>query len=223
MSRRIFALGLACLVLLTACATEERRELRLTRTSTVETGVRILADNCPGPSSVALLIRDDVLWEVRAPVVEVEDTPTDNETDDEADEGVDTAEPGLVEFLVGQTPEDWETVTPLTATVQAGTRYTVRTQPDGQTIDFATPDLQAGLLWDGTGVTQFNPNLINERCSIPTDVGAFAQNIALLFALGVTSVAIVLIALILLLFVITSRFSRIRSIQKKASQEFENG
>ena len=109
MSRRLLALGLACLVLLTACATEERRELRLTRTSTVETGVRILADNCPGPSSVALLVRDDVLWEVRAPV-EAEET----QTTDDAEEALEN-EPGLVEFLVGQTPEDWETVTPLTA------------------------------------------------------------------------------------------------------------
>lgn len=212
MSRRILAVLLGCLVLLTACAEDERRELRLTRTSTVDAGVRILADNCPGPANVALLIRDEVLWEVQAP-----ETPAESDTD--APPVDPTAEPGLVEFLVGQAPEGWDTITPLTATVEPGTRYTVRTQPDGQTIDFSTPDLQSGLLWDGTGVIQFNPDLINEECGTPADVGAFATNIAVLLALGTTTAAIVLVVLILILFVITSRFSRVRSIQKKAAKQ----
>ena len=122
---------LTCLVILTACAEDERRELRLTRTSTVETGVRILADNCPGPSSVALLIRDDVLWEIQAPPApgdtgaeaEPDEEPVVEELSEEAVEAI-TEQPGLIEFLVGQTPNDWEVVTPLTATVEPGTRYT---------------------------------------------------------------------------------------------------
>lgn len=222
MTRRIFAITLASLVLLTACAEDERRELRLTRTSTVETGVRILADNCPGPSNVALLIRDDVLWEIQAPAEPAgEDTEADSGELSE-DEAAITVQPGLIEFLVGQTPNEWDVVTPLTATVEPGTRYTIRTRPDGQTIDFSTPDLQAGLLWDGTGVTQFNPNLINVECGVPTDVGAFAFDLAILLALGTTTAAFALVTLILVLFVITSRFSRIRSIQKKAQREADH-
>ncbi len=209
MSRRILGVCLACLVLLTACAEDDRRELRLTRTSTVAAGVRVLADNCPGPSNVALLIRDDVLWEVQAPATP---EPTDSPAAPEA---------GLIEFLVGETPNDWETVVPLDQPVEAGTRYTVRTLPDGQTIDFSTPDLQAGLLWDGTGVIQFNPDLINEECSTPANAGVFAQNIAVLAALGTTTAAIVLVVLILILFVITRRFSRVRSIQAEARREAE--
>ena len=212
MTRRIFALLIGCLVLLTACAEDERRELRLTRTSTVETGVRVLADNCPGPSNVALLVRDDVLWEIQA-------LPDPVETADDTVEADSAA--GIVEFLVGQAPEGWSTATPLTVEVEPGVRYTVRTRPDGQTIDFSTPDLQAGLLWDGTGVIQFNPNLIDEECRASTDVGAFATNIAVLLALGTTTAALVLVVLILILFVITSRFSRVRSIQKKATREAE--
>ncbi len=200
--------------------------MRLTRTSTAEAGVRVLADNCPGPTAVSLRIREDVLWEIQVaadPLPESEAT-SDTSTSDTAeidDATNDTAAPngGLIEFLVGQTPEGWETVTPLTNTIEPGIRYTVSTQPDGQTIDFSTPDLQAGLLWDGTGVIQFNPDLINEECSSSTDVGAFATNIAVLLALGTTTAAIVLVALILVLFVITSRFSRVRSIQKKAARE----
>ena len=208
MSRRILAILVGCLVLLTACAEDERRELRLTRTSTVEAGVRVLADNCPGPSNVSLLVRDEVLWEIQAPAEPVDDSTSEPEA-------------GLVEFLVGQAPDAWDTLTPLDVEVEPGTRYTVRTQPDGQTIDFSTPDLRAGLLWDGNGVIQFNPNLINEPCSTTTDVGVFATNVAILLALGTTTAALVLVALILILFVITSRFSRVRSIQKKATREAE--
>lgn len=213
-------MGLACLVLLTSCAEDERRELRLTRTSTAEAGVRILADNCPGPSSVSMLIREDVLWEIQLPDAQ----PIEEALEEAAEEAVDdtaagTTDGALVEFLVGQTPTGWETVTELTNPVEPGIRYTIRTEPDGQTIDFSTPDLQAGLLWDGVGVIQFNPDLIDEECSTAADVGAFAQNIAVLLALGTTTAAIVLVILILILFVITSRFSRIRAIQKKAARE----
>lgn len=225
MSRRILAVLVGCLVLLTACAEDERRELRLTRTSTAEAGVRILADNCPGPSSVSLLIRDDVLWEIQVAPTPAPDGGSDQETGEGAtgiaDEESAIPEGGLIEFLVGQTPDGWETVTPLTDTVEPGIRYTIQTRPDGQTIDFSTPDLQAGLLWDGTGVIQFNPNLINEECGTTTDIGVFATNIAVLLALGTTTAAIVLVALILILFVITSRFSRVKSIQKKAAKEAE--
>ena len=77
------------------------------------------------------------------------------------------------------------------------------------------------MLWDGTGVIQFNPDLINEECGTTTDIGVFATNIAVLLALGTTTAAIVLVALILILFVITSRFSRVKSIQKKAAKEAE--
>ena len=219
MSRRILAVLIGCLVLLTACAEDERRELRLTRTSTAEAGVRVLADNCPGPSNVSLLIRDDVLWEIQAPAAPVDGEELETTTDAEQEPAI--PEGGLIEFLVGQTPEGWETVTPLTDTVEPGIRYTIETQPDGQRIDFSTPDLQAGLLWDGTGVIQFNPDLINEECGTTTDIGVFATNIAVLLALGTTTAAIVLVALILILFVITSRFSQVKSIQKKAAKEAE--
>lgn len=221
-------MGLACLVLLTSCAEDERRELRLTRTSTAEAGVRILADNCPGPSSVSLLIREDVLWEIQLPETQSDEATGEAEEAAATEETEETSDPAetpeapsgaLIEFLVGQTPTGWETVTELTNPVEPGIRYTIRTEPDGQTIDFSTPDLQAGLLWDGVGVIQFNPDLIDEECSTAADVGAFAQNIAVLLALGTTTAAIVLVVLILILFVITSRFSRIRSIQKKAAQE----
>ncbi len=200
-----------CLVLLTACSEDERRELRLTRTSTVTTGVRVLADNCPGPSNVALLIRDDTLWEVQAPTEPVQTSSADQ----------DLEPPGLIEFLVGETPQDWDVVVPLAEPVEPGIRYTIRTLPDGQTIDFSTPDLQPGLLWDGQGVIQYNPDLIDEQCSSPADIGAFAQNLAVLAALGTTAAAIVLVALILILFVITQRFSRVRSIQNKARRQAE--
>ena len=107
---------------------------------------------------------------------------------------------------------------PLTVSLEPGIRYTVATSPDGQRVDFATPDLQPGLLWDGVGVIQFNPDLINQDCSDPADLGLFAQNIVALVALGGVAAALVLVALITLLFVITRRFSRLRSIEKKAER-----
>jgi len=201
----------AIVLVLTACAEDERRGIRLTPTSTVETGVRALVDNCPGPSSVSLTVREDVLWEIAAP--ELPEVPADGVTAETID---DVKPPGIAEFVIGQAPEDWKTVTPLDAPVQAGIRYTVRTEPDGQTVDFSTPDLAAGLLWDGVGVSRFNPNLVNAECSEPADVGAFARNIGVLVLLGATAAASVLVALILVLFVVTRRFSRIRSLQKKA-------
>ncbi|MFT7473764.1 MAG: hypothetical protein ACI81L_000679 [Verrucomicrobiales bacterium] len=205
------------LVLLTSCAEDERRGIRLTPTSTVETGVRVLVDNCPGPSGVLLSVRDDVLWEIQSP------TSTDVDEGDSEAAALDAVsvaqEPGLAEFLIGETPEDWTTPIPLEQLLEPGTRYTISTEPDGQSIDFSTPDLAPGLLWDGVGVAQFNPDLIATECSQPADVGAFARNILVLGALGLTAAAIVLVVLILLLFVVTRRFSRIRSVQKRATRD----
>lgn len=221
MSRRILMICLALIVLLTSCAEDDRRELRLTRTSTAAAGVRVLADNCPGPSSVALLVRDDVLWEIQAPTTPPEPDGTSEENTDNPTSVEQSNAPGLIDFLVGETPEGWTPVVPLTEAVGPGTRYTIRTLPDGQTIDFSTVDLQAGLLWDGTGVIQFNPDLINEECSTPTDAGAFARNVAVLTAFGATTAAIALVTIILILFVITRRFSRVRTLQQQARREIE--
>ena len=227
------ALCVVAVVLLTSCATEERREIRLTPTSTVETGVRILVDNCPGPTTVQLAVREDVLWQIESGTVpETTDAGDDSATsqdttvddtlpDDTLSDDTAAAEeaPGIAEFLVGQEPEGWTTSTPLESPLSAGVRYTIRTAPDGQSIDFSTPDLAAGLLWDGQGNAQFNPNLINDECSEAADVGAFAESLVVLLLLGVTAAALVIVAIILILFVITRRFSRVRSIQKQASRE----
>ena len=203
------------MIVLSSCSEDERRELRLTPTSTVETGVRILADNCPGPTSLSLGVREDVLWAIEK--IEIPEQ-TGNSSDEESASAV-VAEPGLVEFLVGQTPDGWRTRTVLADPLTADTRYTIRTGPDGQSIDFSTPDLSAGLLWDGTGNAQFNPDLIQIKCAQPADVEGFARNIVVLIALWVTAAATVMVALILLLFVITRRFSRVRSLQKRAARE----
>lgn len=220
MCRRILVICLGLIVLLTSCAEDDRRELRLTRTSTATAGVRVLADNCPGPTNVALLVRDNVLWEVQAPV-EPPEAEQNSAGEDGSVEAEPTIEPGLVEILVGETPQDWATIVPLTETIEPGIRYTIRTLPDGQTIDFSEPDLQPGLLWDGTGVIQFNPDLANVECSDPIDAGIFARNVAVLGAFGATAAAIVLVSLILILFVITRRFSRVRSLQQQARREAE--
>lgn len=206
-----------CVVVLSACAEDERRGIRLTPTSTVETGVRALVDNCPGPATVILAVREDVLWEIESPPVA--EPAAEDDADDDALVADVPGPPGIAEFLIGTAPEGWSTTTPLTEALQPGIRYTVRTEPDGQSIDFSTPDLAGGLLWDGVGNSRFNPNLVNAECSEPADVGAFARNVAVLGLLGVTAAATVLVALILLLFVITRRFSRVRSIQKKARRE----
>ena len=214
-SVRCIAIGLALTVVLSSCAEDERRELRLTPTTTVEPGVRILADNCPGPTSVSLGVREDVLWEIEQ--IELPEQ-TDDTSGAESTTEVE-AEPGLVEFLVGHSPDGWRTRTILADTLAPDIRYTIRTEPDGQSIDFSTPDLSAGLLWDGTGNAQFNPDLIQVECSQPADVEGFARNIVVLIALWVTAAATVMVALILLLFVITRRFSRVRSLQKRAARE----
>lgn len=211
------ALLIVAAVVLSGCAEDERREIRLTPTSTVETGVRILADNCPGPDSVSLSVREDVLWSIERIITE-----SDDEADDpsESVEGIEAEPaPGLIEFLVGRTPDGWTTETPLAEPLVPGIRYTINTEPDGQSIDFSTPDLSAGLLWDGTGNAQFNPDLINVECSDPADVEGFARNVGLLLAFWVTAAATVMVALILVLFVITRRFSRVRSLQKRAERE----
>lgn len=211
---RLTALLFAVAIVASACAEDERRPLRLTSTSTtVETGVRVLADNCPGPGTVRLSVRDDVLWEIQAPAPDVI-AGQDDTTDPAVAEST-----ALAEFIVGQTPPDWQEVIPLTTTLEPGIRYTVSTSPVGQSVDFATPDLQPGLLWDGTGVIQFNPDLINQDCSDPADLGLFAQNIAALIALGAVSSALVLVALITLLFAVTRRFGRLQAIERKARRE----
>ena len=149
-------------LLASACAEQERRSLRLTSTSTTaETGVRVLADNCPGPNAVRLSVREDVLWEIEA-IASSTDTATATTTADTAgiDAGAGSEPTALLEFIVGQAPDGWQETVPLTEPLTPGIRYTVSTSPDGQSVDFATPDLQAGLLWDGTGVIQFNPCLL---------------------------------------------------------------
>lgn len=201
-------------LLASACAEQERRALRLTSTSTTaETGVRVLADNCPGPNAVRLSVREDVLWEIQSVAATSEAAESDTDTD-----LAENAPTALLEFIVGQTPDGWQETVPLTESLEPGIRYTVSTSPDGQSVDFATPDLQAGLLWDGVGVIQFNPDLINQDCSDPADLGLFAQNVLALVALGGVASALVLVALITLLFVVTRRFSRVRSIETKAQK-----
>ena len=207
-------------LLASACAEQERRSLRLTSTSTTaETGVRVLADNCPGPNAVRLSVREDVLWEIEA-IASSTDTATATTTADTAgiDAGAGSEPTALLEFIVGQAPDGWQETVPLTEPLTPGIRYTVSTSPDGQSVDFATPDLQAGLLWDGTGVIQFNPDLINQDCSDPADLGLFARNVLALVALGGVAAALVLVGLITLLFVITRRFSRMRSLEKKTQE-----
>lgn len=210
--------GLTTLVLLLAfalitvsCGTEERRAIRVAPTSTADPGVRVIVDNCPGPSTLALSVREEVLWRI-----DVADTSTDATADQSAD---DDPVPGLREFLVGETPEGWVLIEPLTTPLDNGIRYTISTEPDGQSIDFSLPDLAPGLLFDGQGRVQFNSDLIDEACSEPADVGAFARDLGVLVGLWITSAALVMVTLILLLFVITRRFSRIRSIQRRARRD----
>ncbi len=207
--RRYAILLLALLVLAGACGTEERRPIRVAPTSTADPGLRVIVDNCPGPSSMRLAVRDEVLWQIDAVV---DDSPVA----DGAETVESGPEPGLREFLVGQTPEGWLEVQPLETSLARGIRYTIATEPDDQSIDFSLPDLAPGLLFDGQGRVQFNPDLINAACSEPADLGAFARNLGVLIGLWLTSAALVMVAIILLLFVITRRFSRIQSIQRKA-------
>jgi hypothetical protein len=193
-----------------ACGVEERRPIRLAPTSTADPGVRVIVDNCPGPTSMALAVRDEVLWQIDA-------TAIDADSGDGADATADTTSPpGLREFLVGETPDGWVEVEPLQTTLTDGIRYTLATEPDGQSVDFSLPDLAAGLLFDGTGRVQFNPNLIDDACSEPADIGAFARDLGVLAGLLITSAALVMVTLILVLFVVTRRFSRIRSIERRA-------
>ena len=199
-----------------ACGSEERRAIRVAPTSTADPGVRVLVDNCPGPSSLALSVREEVLWQIdRADDVD----PSIDATADP--DGLTAPAPGLREFLVGETPEGWVQTEPLTTPLDNDIRYTVTTEPDGQSIDFSLPDLAPGLLFDGQGRVQFNRALIDEACSEPADVGAFARDLGVLVGLWITSAALVMVLLILLLFVVTRRFSRIRSIQRRALRQAE--
>lgn len=203
----IIAIG----VLASACGNEERRAIRVAPTSTADPGLRVIVDNCPGPSAMSLAVREETLWRI--------DAPPATDGGEGAGESDVEPEPGLREFLVGEAPEGWTQTQPLTASLADGIRYTIETEPDGQSIDFSLPDLAPGLLFDGDGRVQFNPNLINEACSEAADVGAFARNLGVLIGLWITSAALAMVALILLLFVITRRFSRVRSIQKRARRE----
>lgn len=208
-----------------ACGTVERKPIRLAPTPTAEAGVRVIVDNCPGPSVVTLSIRDEVIWQAEAPPEPDadEDTEADEPTSGETaadpnavDALADGGEvPGLVEIIVGQPPEGWVETQPLADPLRSDTRYTVATSPDDQTVDFALPDLAQGLLFDGIGRSQFNQDLMQEPCSEPADVGSFVNNIAILALLGVTTAAFVLVALISLLFVVTRRFGRIKAMERK--------
>jgi len=238
--RAVVALVVGTLVL-SACGTIERKPIRLAPTPTAEAGVRVIVDNCPGPAVVTLSVRDEVIWQAEAPVEATDDEGSaESEGEAEATGGTDasgdavgdvdgTSEsamadltgdvvPGLIEVIVGQPPEGWTETMPLAEPLRSDTRYTVATAPDDQSVDFALPDLAQGLLFDGIGRSQFNQDLMREPCSEPADAGAFVGNIAILALLGVTTAAFVLVALISLLFVITRRFGRIRSIERKASR-----
>ena len=123
----------------------------------------------------------------------------------------------ILKDLVGETPEGWVEVQPLEQLLSDGIRYTVATEPDGQSVDFSLPDLAPGLVFNGIGRSQFSPNLMQVECSEPADVGLFAQNMIVLIALWLTAAALVMVSLILLLFVVTRRFSRIRSIERRSA------
>ncbi len=227
--RAVVALVVGTLVL-SACGTVERKPIRLAPTPTAEAGVRVIVDNCPGPAVVTLSVRDEIIWQAEAPVEATDDEGSaESETEDAAGDVDETNEtamadltgdvvPGLIEVIVGQPPEGWTETQPLAEPLRNDIRYTVATSPDDQSVDFALPDLAQGLLFDGIGRSQFNQDLMREPCSEPADAGAFVGNIAILALLGVTTAAFVLVALISLLFVITRRFGRIRSIERKASR-----
>lgn len=172
-----------------------------------------MVDNCPGPDVVSLSVRDELLWQI-------ESTEPAADAFDSADDV--TLLPGLLEFQVGQAPEGWRTAERLAAPLQEGIRYTVATEPDGKSIDFSLPDLSPGLLFDGEGGRQFAPNILDVRCEAQADLGAFTRNLAVLGALWVTSAALVLVALITLLFLITRRFSRIRSIERRTARQIQS-
>ncbi len=194
--------------MLSACSTEDRKEIRVTPTSTVEAGVRVIVDNCPGPTSVTLSVREEILWRIETTLDETEVV-----------EGDLSDQPALVEFLVGTTPEEWVEVERLEQTLSEGIRYTLLTEPDGQSVDFSLPDLAPGLVFNGVGNDQFSQNFMTAECSEPADVGLFARNMIVLIALWLTAAALVMVSLILLLFVITRRFSRIRSIERRIPAE----
>lgn len=216
--------GLIVVVMaLGACATVERKPIRLAPTATADPGVRVIVDNCPGPAAVRLLVRDEIIWEAEAPAAP-ETAEAEAATDSST--GTDTGEAdadtmgvaGLLEVVVGQPPDGWIETQPLTEGLRSDTRYTVATEPDGQRVDFAIPDLAQGLLFDGVGRSQFNQDLMRSPCSEPADVGQFVGNLAVLGLLGITAAAFVLVALIALLFVVTRRFGRIQSLERKAQR-----
>ncbi len=214
-------------VTLSACATVERKPIRLAPTPTADPGVRVIVDNCPGPSAVTLLVRDEIIWEAEAPTEATTETDSDANPEEGTDTvATDTSAPdtdtsvvaGLLEVVVGQPPDGWIETQPLSEGLRSDIRYTVVTEPDEQRVDFAIPDLAQGLLFDGVGRSQFNQDLMQAPCSEPADVGRFVGNLAVLGLLGITSAAFVLVALISLLFVVTRRFGRIQSLERKAQR-----
>jgi len=218
-----------------ACTEVDSAELRLSRTATVEPGVRAIVDNCPGPETIELTVRDEVLWVAQNPAVIDEDGETaeaglndatveeagDSATAtlDENGEEVEVLAPSLQEIRVGAAPAGWVTVQVLEEPLRDDVRYTVRTEPDGDSVDFALRDLETRFLYDGTDNIVFPPDLMSARCAPPVDLGAFVRDLAVLGALGVTSAALVLVAIITLFFVVTRRFGRIKSLERRAARE----
>lgn len=239
-NKRIPAIRLVITVFLvmlvaSACTEIETAELRLSRTATVEPGVRAIVDNCPGPKTIELTVRDEILWVAQNPAVtddgdyaddassidasieEVGDSATT--TLDENGEEVEVLAPSLQEIRVGDAPVGWVTVQALEEPLREDVRYTVRTEPDGDSVDFALQDLETRLLYDGTTNVVFPPDLMSAQCAPPVDLGAFVRDLAVLGALGVTSAAFVLVSIITLFFVVTRRFGRIKSLERRAARE----
>lgn len=236
-SRWRFATAVAIAILVVAsCANTERQGLRVARTATIEPGVRLIVDNCPGPEEIVFSVRDEVLWSVENPNAAAEAEAASEARQAAADATTTTADsidpsattvdpatpgplqpPGLLDVLIGTPPPGWTTTQELGQPLREDIRYTIRTEPDGQTIEFATPNLSTGALFDGETGSPFQSASLAEPCEEPADVGEFFKNLAVLGALGITSAAFVLVSLITLLFAITRRFSRIRTIEKRAA------
>lgn len=217
------------MLLLGACTNSERQGIRVARTATVEPSVRVIVDNCPGPESIIFSVRDEVLWSAENPdaattadpaqPAEVE--PAQPAEVDPNDTAISARDPGLLDVLVGTAPAGWTTTQELEQPLRDDIRYTVRTEPDGKTIEFSTSNLATRTLFDGETSSPFQPESISDPCKEPADIGKFFGDLAILGALGATSAALVMVSLITLLFVITRRFSRIRTIERRAAESAE--
>lgn len=231
-----FAISVFLVMLVASACTEvETAELRLSRTATVEPGVRAIVDNCPGPKTIELTVRDEVLWVAQNPAVTDGDSDTADagsndanieeadssaaSTLDENGEEVEVLEPSLREIRVGDAPAGWVTVQALEEPLRDDVRYTVHTEPDGDSVDFALHDLETRFLYDGSTNVVFPPDLMSAQCAPPVDLGAFVRDLAVLGALGVTSAAFVLVSIITLFFVVTRRFGRLKSLERRAARE----